>query len=97
MAFFHAMLLFPGVAKKVYEEIIFVTDGTRLPRTSDRAHLPFTEAVWKESIRWNPFIPVGVPHVNNRDEVINGYTLKAGTLINVNIGFVSSFGGRKQL
>ena len=88
MAFFHAMLLFPEISKRVYEEIISVTDGNRLPQISDRASLPFTEAVWKESIRWNPFIPIGVPHVNSRDEVINGYTIKAGTLINVNIGFV---------
>jgi cytochrome P450 len=91
MAFFHAMLLFPDILKRVYKEIISVTDGTRLPQISDRVSLPFTEAVWKESVRWNPFIPVGVPHVNSRDETINGYTIKAGTLINTNIGFVIWF------
>jgi cytochrome P450 len=82
------MLLFPEIAKRVYEEIISVTDGTRLPRISDRAHLPFTEAAWKECLRWNPYVPVGIPHVNSQDEVINGYTIKAGTTINPNIGFV---------
>jgi len=88
MAFFHAMLLFPEILRKVYEEIISVTDGTRLPQISDRANLPFTEAVWKECVRWNPFVPLGLPHANSQDEVINGYTIKAGTIINTNIGFV---------
>ena len=82
------MVLFPEISQKVYEEIISVTEGTRLPRTTDRPHLPFTEAVWNETIRWNTFVPLGIPHVNTRDEVINGYTLKAGTVINTNIGFV---------
>ena len=85
------MLLFPEILRQVYEEIIAVTDRTRLPQISDRASLPFTEAVWKESVRWNPFVPLGLPHANSRDEVINGYTIKAGTIINTNIGFVLYF------
>ncbi|KIM28311.1 hypothetical protein M408DRAFT_329417 [Serendipita vermifera MAFF 305830] len=90
MAFINALLLFPNVSKKVYEEIIRVTDGTRLPRISDRSNLPYTEAVWKEAFRWNSFFPVGLPHVNSHDEVVNGYLIKAGTLINVNVGFILS-------
>ena len=87
-AFFHAMLLFPEISQRVYEEIIFVTDGTRLPQISDRASLPFTEAVWKECVRWNTCAPLGLHHASSQDEVINGYTIKAGTIINTNIGFV---------
>jgi cytochrome P450 len=82
------MLLFPEILRRVYEEIISVTGGTRLPHISDRASLPFTEAVWKESLRWNPFVPLGLPHATTQDEVINGYTIKAGTIINTNMGFV---------
>jgi cytochrome P450 len=82
------MLLFPDVSRRVYEEILSVTDGTRLPRISDRASLPFTEAVWKESIRWHPFTPLGLHHASTEDEVINGYTIKAGTIININMGLV---------
>ncbi|KIM28309.1 hypothetical protein M408DRAFT_23713 [Serendipita vermifera MAFF 305830] len=89
-AFINALLLFPNVSKKVYEEIIHVTDGTRLPRISDRSNLPYTEAVWKEVFRWNSFLPVGIPHVNSQDEVVNGYLIKAGTLINTNVGFMLS-------
>jgi cytochrome P450 len=107
MAFFHAMFLFPKVAQKVYEEIVTVTEGTRMPRIEDRTRLPFTEATWKEAWRWNPFFPfgtetitvsfdspnsfVGVPHVSSEDEILDGYLVKAGTLIVPHTGFALSF------
>ncbi|KIM28320.1 hypothetical protein M408DRAFT_23723 [Serendipita vermifera MAFF 305830] len=90
MAFINALLLFPNVSKKVYEEVISVTDGTRLPRISDRPDLPYAEAVWKEAFRWNSFFPIGAPHVNTQDEVVDGYFIKAGTVMNVNNGFILS-------
>ncbi|KIM28322.1 hypothetical protein M408DRAFT_139912 [Serendipita vermifera MAFF 305830] len=89
MAFVDALLLFPEIAKKVSEEVNRATDGgARLPRISDRPNLPYSEAVWKEAFRWNSFTPIAIPHVNTQDEVINGYFIKAGTVINVNNGFV---------
>jgi cytochrome P450 len=57
MAFLHALFLFPEVSKKVYEEVVTVTEGARMPRIEDRSQLPFTEAVWKEVWRWNTFSP----------------------------------------
>lgn len=90
MAFINALLLFPDISKKIHEEITGVTDGARLPRISDRPNLPYSEAVWKEVFRWNTFTPIGLPHVNDQDEVINGYFIKAGTVINVNNGFILS-------
>ncbi|KIM28310.1 hypothetical protein M408DRAFT_308234 [Serendipita vermifera MAFF 305830] len=90
MAFINALLFFPEVSKKVYEEVTGVTEGTRLPRISDRPNLPYSEAVWKEAFRWNTFTPINIPHVNTQDEVINGYFIKAGTVINANNGFILS-------
>jgi cytochrome P450 len=58
MAYFHAMYLFPEIAKKVYEEIVEVTGGTRMPTSADRPALRYTEAVWKETFRWNSFVPL---------------------------------------
>ncbi|KIM23782.1 hypothetical protein M408DRAFT_250244 [Serendipita vermifera MAFF 305830] len=84
IAFFHAMLLFPEVAQKIYDEIVTVTDGIRTPRVEDRQKMPFTEAVWKETFRWNPFLPLGMPHIANQDEIVNGYVVKAGTAIHAN-------------
>ncbi|KIM28303.1 hypothetical protein M408DRAFT_23708 [Serendipita vermifera MAFF 305830] len=90
MVFINALLFFPDVSKRVYEEVNRVKDGTRLPSVSDRPNLPYTEAVWKEAFRWNTFIPLGVPHVNSEDEVINGYLIKSGTVIHQNNGFMFS-------
>jgi cytochrome P450 len=53
------MFLFPDASKRVFQEIQSVTFGARLPRVTDRPRLPYTEAAWKEAIRWRPFIPVG--------------------------------------
>jgi len=65
---------------------VAVTEGTRMPRIEDRPHLPFTEATWKEAWRWNTFLPVGIPHVNSGDEILDGHLIKGGSLINLNIG-----------
>jgi cytochrome P450 len=53
------MFLFPEVAKKVHAEITDQIGEERLLLISDRTKLPYTEAVWKESLRWKPWIPYG--------------------------------------
>jgi hypothetical protein len=57
--FLHALLLFPKVAERVFEEIQSVTQGLRLPRVSDQSQMPYTTAVWKEVVRWRPILPLG--------------------------------------
>jgi cytochrome P450 len=59
ISFLHTLYLYPEVAQRVYEEIQGVTHGQRPPTISDRSSLPYTEAVFKESIRKRPFVPVG--------------------------------------
>ncbi|PVF92945.1 cytochrome P450 [Serendipita vermifera] len=88
IAFIHALFLFPEVSKRVFEEIQAVTSGQRLPQITDRSQLPYTEAVWKEAIRWRPFTPIGIPHVNEQDEIINGYFIPKGTMIHQNNGLM---------
>lgn len=79
--FLHVLFLFPTVSNRVSREIQSVTQGLRLPRISDRSQFPYTEAVWKESVRWRPFFPLGLPHVNTQDEIIRGYFIPKGTMI----------------
>ncbi|KIM28401.1 hypothetical protein M408DRAFT_140803 [Serendipita vermifera MAFF 305830] len=88
LAFCHALFLFPSVAKKIHDEIVTVTEGMRLPVPKDRARLPYTEAAWKESFRWKTWFPIGVPHVNTRDEIVNGFLVPTGSLIMSNNEFI---------
>ncbi|PVF92956.1 cytochrome P450 [Serendipita vermifera] len=76
-----ALFLYPDVAQRIYEEVQTVTHGERLPNIADRPNLPYTEAVFKESVRFRPFLPLGIPHVNSEDEVIRGYFIPKGTMI----------------
>jgi cytochrome P450 len=91
----------------MFEEIQSVTYGQRLPKVSDRERLPYSEAVFRETIRKHPFLPIGqfifvesrqlvvklrpfivlgIPHVNEQDEVIGGYMIPKGTMIQYNTG-----------
>lgn len=88
LGFLLVMVLFPEVASKVKKEIEDVVGRDSLPKVTDRPNLPYTEAVWKESLRWGPVGPLGLPHMNTADEVIDGYFIRKGTIINANIGFM---------
>jgi cytochrome P450 len=55
------MLIFPEIATKVQKEIENVVGDDRLPKFADRVNLPYTEAAWKESLRWNTSLPLGAP------------------------------------
>jgi hypothetical protein len=60
--FLLVLWLYPDVSRRVYEEIQSVTHGIRLPKIADRPSLPYTEAVFKESLRIRPFLPIGQLH-----------------------------------
>lgn len=45
------MTLHPEEQRRAQEEIDRVVGGDRLPEYSDRAHLPYTNALFKECMR----------------------------------------------
>ncbi|KAF9523464.1 cytochrome P450 [Crepidotus variabilis] len=47
----------------------------RLPVPEDRSSLPYIEAVYRESLRWHPVTPIGVPHYTTDKDVYNGTTI----------------------
>jgi cytochrome P450 len=59
VCFLHALFIHPEVAQRVFEEIHSITQSQRLPKITDRARLPYAEAVFKESVRMYPFMPLG--------------------------------------
>jgi cytochrome P450 len=53
------MALHPEVVKKAQAEIDAVVGNDRLPTFADREHLPYTNAVAKEVLRWHSVVPTG--------------------------------------
>ncbi|PVF92957.1 cytochrome P450 [Serendipita vermifera] len=80
-SFLLVLFLYPEVSQRVFEEIQSVTHGQRLLKIADRANLPYTEAVFKESVRIRHSMPLSIPHVNTEDEIIRGYFIPKGTII----------------
>jgi len=58
-SFFLATALYPEVQKKAQKEIDAVIGNNRLPDFSDRDALPYTNAIVKEAMRWQPVTPLG--------------------------------------
>ena len=44
----------PEAQFKAFEEINRVIGQDRLPTLADMDHLPYIEALWKETLRWSP-------------------------------------------
>ncbi|KLO06513.1 CyP450 monooxygenase [Schizopora paradoxa] len=82
--FLLAMTLFPEAQKKGQEEIDRVIGNDRLPDFEDKENLPYIDAIYKECLRWNQPLPLGVPHLLTEDDTYNGYFLPAGTVVAAN-------------
>ena len=54
------MVNFPEAQRKAQEELDRVLQG-RLPQLGDEADLPYTTAIVKEILRWQPITPLGTP------------------------------------
>lgn len=97
MTFFVIMALFPDVQKKAQEELDRVIGNDRLPLSSDKANLPYIEAMVKETHRWHPVAPMGLPHCSMEEESINGYRIPKGSFVMTNIWYVSHLLPRANL
>ncbi|EMD33662.1 hypothetical protein CERSUDRAFT_87014 [Gelatoporia subvermispora B] len=80
-SFFLAMLLYPEVQKRAQQQLADVVGPRRLPEFSDQASLPYIEAVCKESMRWQPVVPLNAPHRSMEDDEYHGYFIPKGTLV----------------
>ncbi|KAG1732053.1 cytochrome P450 [Suillus lakei] len=84
MVFVLAMVLYPDVQKRAQAEIDSVIGRGRLPTFEDRASLPYIEAVMRETFRWQPVVPLGVPHATSSDDEYDGYFIPKGTIVTCN-------------
>lgn len=47
----------------------------------DRPKLPYMDALMKEALRWNPALPIGVPHAATQDDEYRGWKIPKGAII----------------
>ena len=75
------MSLYPEVQRKAHAELDAVVGHDRLPDFSDRASLPYVDAVIKEMIRWHNSTPMSLPHCTMEDDELHGYFIPVGTVL----------------
>ncbi|EGN99391.1 hypothetical protein SERLA73DRAFT_108873 [Serpula lacrymans var. lacrymans S7.3] len=78
------MAMNPRAQKRAQEEITSVLGPDKLPQFSDRSMLPYFECVMWETLRWNPGVPLGVPHRSMEDFQYKDYRIPAGATILAN-------------
>ncbi|KAI1814974.1 putative cytochrome P450 oxidoreductase OrdA-like protein [Poronia punctata] len=83
--FYLAMTLYPEVQKRAQEEIDRVIGRDRVPTLADRENLPYVDALVKETLRWHPVAPMGLPHQSTEDDVVNGYFIPKGSMLFANV------------
>ncbi|KAM4695602.1 cytochrome P450 2G1-like [Rhinophrynus dorsalis] len=76
---FVLLLKFPGVKRKVQDEIDRVIGQHRGPRPEDRASMPYTDAVIHEVHRYGNVLPMNLPHAVTKDTQFRGFTIPKGT------------------
>jgi len=81
MTFFLALSVFPEVQKKAQEELDRVIGNKRLPVSKDRDNLPYIMAMMKETHRWHPIAPMGLPHTSTEEDTCRGYRIPKGSML----------------
>jgi len=81
--FFIAMALHPECMKKAQVEIdsIVGLEGDSMPGFEHIDRLPYSVALMKEVMRWNPTVATGFPHVSEADDEYKGYKISARTMV----------------
>ncbi|KAL1759268.1 cytochrome P450 [Schizophyllum commune] len=85
-SFILAMALHPEIQARAQADVdaICLAHG-RMPQIADRSSLPYVDAIVKEVWRWNPSVPLGLPHMANADDVYRGWKVEKGTVVWANI------------
>ncbi|KAJ7133367.1 cytochrome P450 [Mycena epipterygia] len=86
--FILAMALYPEVQRRAHEELDKLIPD-RLPTIGDRESTPYLNAVLKETLRWHPSLPLGLPHRSSKDFTYKGYAIPGNTIAIPNIWAVS--------
>jgi cytochrome P450 len=80
-----AMITCPDVQHRAQAELDSVVGRGRLPTFADAPHLPYVQAVIKETLRWRPALPLGVPHATKEEDWYEGMFIPKGTVCISNV------------
>ncbi|EMD33342.1 hypothetical protein CERSUDRAFT_117962 [Gelatoporia subvermispora B] len=83
-SFILAMMHYPEVQEKAYAELMDVIGPGRFPQFSDRESLPYIDAIMKESLRWQPVLPLGIGHSTTEDSEYEGCLIPKGSIVMAN-------------
>ncbi|KAF8587509.1 cytochrome P450 [Ramaria rubella] len=79
--FFMMMALCPEILKRAQEELDSVTGGDRLPTFDDQENLPYIDALFWETLRYNTVTLLGLPHSVVKDDIYQGKFIPGGSII----------------
>ncbi|KAI0697258.1 cytochrome P450 [Cytidiella melzeri] len=82
--FIVAVMLNPEVQSKAQAEIDSVVGRDRLPGFEDRDALPYVQCVVHETMRWQPVVPLGIPHMSTADDCYEDMLIPKGSTIIAN-------------
>jgi cytochrome P450 len=72
LTFILAMALYPDIQTKIRMEIDHVVGHGERPTLDDRSRLPYVNAAIKETMRWNPVVPLCLPHYTSDEDIYEG-------------------------
>ncbi|KAH9165236.1 cytochrome P450 [Lactarius sanguifluus] len=80
-----AMLAYPNVQARAHAELDEVVGRGRPPSFADIPFLPYIRSMVKETLRWSPIAPFGVPHASTVDDWYEGMFIPKGTITLQNV------------
>jgi cytochrome P450 len=80
-----AMIAHPEFQKRAQAELDAVVGRSRTPTFSDASTLPYIQALVRETLRWRPVIPLGIPHNTTEDDWYEGMFIPKGAMCFVNL------------
>ncbi|EMD36301.1 hypothetical protein CERSUDRAFT_65977 [Gelatoporia subvermispora B] len=85
LTFIMAMALNRDKQRIAQAELDTVIDEDRLPRIDDRHRLPYVNAVIKETMRWQPVLPLGLSRSTAHDDFYKGFYIPRNTIVVPNV------------
>ncbi|KDR78583.1 hypothetical protein GALMADRAFT_244022 [Galerina marginata CBS 339.88] len=83
-SFLLLLALHPEIQKRAQDDIDSIAPN-RLPTHDDYDSLPFVRAIVKETLRWAPVAPLGLPHRAIEDDIYDNYFIPKGISVIANI------------